>query len=342
MTKFYFSFLLLFSIFSIGNAQDTFSIVAVDSETGEIGAAGATCINNPSNIGGVILISGIIPGRGAINGQATICIPHVNLNIGMSQLAQGASPQEILDFLFQNDACQFGNENNRQYGVVDFDSIGMPRAAAFTGNQALDYAGHRVGGNYAIQGNILLGPEILDSMEARFLNTEGPLAKRIMAAMQGANVPGADSRCLEDSVSSTTTFLRVAKPDDEPDDFYLEINIIEAPFGVEPIDLLQTEFDNWCDTALVNNVIDDSRDIQVSVYPNPTDGEFYINVQNMEEGSSASFYNLSGQIILESPIQQGVNKIELPQSIGNQLVLMKMTNNRGEVIFTEKIQLSRE
>src|SRR5690606_29924454 len=98
----------------------------------------------------VILISGIIPGRGAINGQATVCIPHVNLNNGMTQMANGSSPEEVLDYLFANNACQFGTENDRQYGVVDFDGNGMPRSAAFTGNTTLAHAGHRVGENYSI------------------------------------------------------------------------------------------------------------------------------------------------------------------------------------------------
>ena len=153
MTKFYFSFLFLFSILLTGFSQDTFSIVAVDSETGEIGSAGASCVDNASNFGGVIIINGIIPGRGGINGQARICInPHTNLNIGIDQMTLGLSPQAILDYLFLNDGCFSGDENERQYGIVDFDENSMPRAAAFTGNATTDHKGHRVGDNYAIAG----------------------------------------------------------------------------------------------------------------------------------------------------------------------------------------------
>lgn len=47
-------------------AQDTFSIVAVDPATGEVGSAGATCVEGIGNFGGVILLSGIIPGRGGV------------------------------------------------------------------------------------------------------------------------------------------------------------------------------------------------------------------------------------------------------------------------------------
>ena len=173
---------LLFST-NFLKSQDTFSIVAVDAETGEIGSAGASCVDNADQFGGVILISGIIPGRGAINGQATVCIPHVNLNNAIEQMDLDLSPDEIIDWLYINDACQFGSNEQRQYGIVDLDSMDNPRSAAFTGTNALSYAGHRLGDNYAIQGNILLGPQILDSMEYNFVNTSGPLAKRLMAAL---------------------------------------------------------------------------------------------------------------------------------------------------------------
>jgi len=233
--------ILLFTIIAV-KSQDTFSIVAVDAETGEIGSAGASCVDNADQFGGVILISGIIPGRGAINGQATVCIPHVNLNNAIDQMELGLSPDEIIDWLYNNDACQFGSNEARQYGIVDLDSMDNPRSAAFTGTNALNYAGHRLGDDYAIQGNILLGPEILDSMEYNFENTSGPLAVRLMAALQGANVPGADSRCLDEGTSSKSAFLRVFKPDDDPGNPYLEINVQLTPDGTEPIDSVQVIF----------------------------------------------------------------------------------------------------
>ncbi len=320
------------------NGQDTFSIVAVDEETGEIGSAGASCVVGAAQIGGVIIISGIIPGRGAINGQATICIPHSNLNVGMQQMQNGLSPQEILDYLFQNDACQFGTANNRQYGVVDFDDNNQPRAAAFTGSNALDFAGHRVGSNYAIQGNILLGPQILDSMEARFLNTEGPLAVRLMAAMQGANVPGADTRCLNAGTSSTSAYLRVARPDDEPDDLYLEINIAEEPSGTEPINSLQAAFDAWADTALVSNSRYVFNNAEARLFPNPAGDQFSIEWKGTElPGLTAQFFSASGQLLQSMALKNGVNPVVWQAKPANQLVLVKVVDQSGRILFAEKI-----
>ncbi|HHM20693.1 MAG TPA: DUF1028 domain-containing protein, partial [Bacteroidetes bacterium] len=291
--------------------------------------------------GGVILISGLIPGRGAINGQATVCIPHVNLNLGMDQMAAGASPQEILDFLFQNDACQFGNETNRQYGVVDFDENGLPRTAAFTGSNALDYAGHRVGDTYAIQGNILSGAAILDSMEARFLAEDGPLAKKLMAAMQGANVPGADSRCLDEGTSSKSAFLRVARPDDPADNLYLEINIAEEPDGTEPINSLQAAFDAWADTALVNVAPLLTPPDMVTIFPNPAPGAFVLNFNGENKTDAlASFFTTTGRLLKKVHIYNGINQIDLTDYLPRQLVLIKVEDENGEIIFYDKIKLT--
>ena len=179
-------------------------------------------------------------------------------------------------------------------------------------------------------------------MEARFLNTPGPLAKKLMAAMQGANVPGADSRCLDEGTSSKSAFLRVAKPDDDPNDLYLEINIDEEPDGVEPINSLQVEFDAWCDTALVNSVIDLQSTRNVSVYPNPSNGVFNLLVENTESVLLVSIYDLSGKLVHRTKIKQGLNKVELNKVKENQLVLLNATDENGVVVHSEKIQILRK
>jgi hypothetical protein len=83
-------------------------------------------------------------------------------------------------------------------------------------------------------------------MEARFLRTAGsPLADRLMAALQGAHVPGADSRCLDGGISSNASFIRVAKPGDGSL-LYLDLRMQNSGFTVvEPLDSLQRMYDNW-------------------------------------------------------------------------------------------------
>lgn len=230
-------------------AQDTFSIVAVDVSTGQVGSAGATCLDDGDIAGGAVIISDVIPDIGAVHTQS-YWTP-ANQNAAHAQVTDnGLSPEELMDWLEQNDA-----ENNpaiRQYGMADLVS-GAARAAAFTGTSCFDWKGHIVGDHYAIQGNILLGEDILTQMEAGFLETEGTLAEKLMAAMQGANVPGADTRCLNEGVSSQSAFLRVAYPGDDPNDLTLDIVVSSTPFGTEPIDVLQSEFDAWNSTSALDN-----------------------------------------------------------------------------------------
>ena len=160
------------------NAQDTFSIVAVDSITGEVGSAGASCLDNSQIAGGVLIISDVHPGRGVIHTQAYWLTS--NQNTATTRMDLGDSPQEIIDYLVNNDAQN--NSSIRQYGIVDFNGSGSPRTAAFTGSNTDDYKNHIIGPNYTIQGNILLGQQILDSMESRFLSEPGGLACKLMAA----------------------------------------------------------------------------------------------------------------------------------------------------------------
>jgi uncharacterized Ntn-hydrolase superfamily protein len=227
------------------SAQHTFSIVASDPMTGEVGSAGATCLSSSDcgGCGGAIIISGVLPGLGAANAQATVCIPNVNLNSIINRMSLGNDASSCLNTVLTFDGCQFGDTSNRQYGIVTLDSNSNLDVASFTGSNALNFAGHRTGPNYSIQGNILLGPQVLDSMEAGFNNTNGPLCEKLMAALQGANIAGADSRCLNDGVSSKSAFIRVARLNDTQNNFWLDLNVPEVAQGVEPIDSLQVLFD---------------------------------------------------------------------------------------------------
>jgi len=224
---------LLLILFQISYNQDTFSIVAVNPYTGEIGSAGASCIS------GSIIISDIHPGHGAIHTQSFWLA--YNQNLASNYMELNYTPEQIIDSLVTNDSQN--NPSIRQYGAVDLIDGG--RSAAFTGENCYDYKGHITGPNYAIQGNILLGTEILIQMEENFLNTEGTFSEKIMASLQGANIPGADIRCLQNGTSSLSAFIRIAYPNDSPNNLILDLNISNTNNGIEPIDILQNQFQNW-------------------------------------------------------------------------------------------------
>ena len=153
---------------------------------------------------------------------------------------QGFSPQEIMDTLSLYSVDADNAPSYRQYAAIDLVNGG--RSAAFSGQDCFDYKGHRLGQTYAIAGNILLGPEVLDSMESRFLNTQGTLAEKLMSSLQGAKIQGADKRCIDSMVSSLSAYLIVSKPSDIAPNYYINLNV-ENVMPQDPIDVLQTQFD---------------------------------------------------------------------------------------------------
>ncbi len=224
----------LFSIHCHILSQDTFSIIVVDTMSGKIGSAGASCIQ------GSIIISDIYPGLGAIHTQSYW--NETNQDSAGSLMIQGFSPQEIVDWLIENDS-----ENNpsiRQYGIVDIND-GSSRAAAHTGENCFDYKNHIVGDNYSIQGNILLGQEILDAMEDAFLHAYGSLEERMIASIMAANVAGADSRCAPYGTPAISAFIRIAQPNNSIDSLFLDINVDNAPLTINPLDSLFSLYWHW-------------------------------------------------------------------------------------------------
>ena len=225
--------------------QDTFSIVAVDTITGEIGSAGASCVGPFGGVGAFIL-SDVIEGMGAIHTQAFWVSE--NQQYAHSLMLIGLSPQQIIDSLVANDA-----ENNptiRQYGIVDLTRNG--ESISFTGVNCWDYKGHVTGSGYAIQGNILLGELIIDTMQTIFLETEGPLADRLMKTLEAAKIIGADTRCAPRGTSSQSSFIKVVRIGDGGNPYLQEI-VPDSPVGVDPIDLLREQFNQWKD-SLFNSV----------------------------------------------------------------------------------------
>lgn len=289
-------------------SQDTFSIVAVDTVTGEIGSAGASCIDETAIPGGALIISDVLPGRGAIHTQSYWNA--TNQNNAHNRMVEGMSPQEIIDWLVAHDAQN--NPGVRQYGIVDLDSAGHARSAGFTGANCLNYKNHITGPNYAIQGNILLGQQILDSMEARFLQTEGSFPEKLMAALQGANVVGADTRCMDNGTSSLSAFIRIARPNDTIGGFYCDLNVPSVPEGMEPIDSLQILFDEWLGTTV--GVRERSTEPEVLVYPNPASDQLTIERMQLAAGD------------------QGFAKIELYNLLGNKVKAIISSENEHEIV----------
>lgn len=157
----------------------TFSIVARDPQNGDLGVAVQSKF---------LAVGSIVPwaqaGAGAIATQALANIRYGP--DGLALLAQGLPANDVLSQLIDGDP----EAEHRQIGIVDAEG----RAAAFTGSACLTWAGHIVGEGFAIQGNILEGPEVVRAMAKVFQSTTGELAERLVAALSAGQAAGGDRR----------------------------------------------------------------------------------------------------------------------------------------------------
>jgi uncharacterized Ntn-hydrolase superfamily protein len=118
--------------------------------------------------------------------------------LGVDLLRAGMSPQQALDTVVRADE---GRES-RQVAILD----GQGRTAAWTGKSPQDWKGHRCGVDYCAQGNILVGPEVVDAIARSFETSKGPLAERLLAALDAGQDAGGDARGRQSAA------LVVAKP----------------------------------------------------------------------------------------------------------------------------------
>jgi len=159
--------------------KSTFSIVAADLEAGEVGCA---VQSRYFSVGSVV--PWVRAGVGACATQAAGVA--VFGERALQELDRGAIPDEALQRVLAGDE---GRES-RQLGLVTADG----RAAAFTGGKCLDWAGHRIGAGFAVQGNILAGEAVVDEMVRAYETAVGPLVHRLVAALEAGQAAGGDKR----------------------------------------------------------------------------------------------------------------------------------------------------
>lgn len=158
----------------------TFSIAARCPATSALGVAVATAVPAVGSN-----CSHIKQGVGAIATQAWVN-PYLGID-GLNLLEDGKSADEAVEVLLAADP----RSELRQLGVVDAHG----NAAARTGSECKPWCGQRVGHGYSIQGNMLVGPTVLQDMEEAFLATLGSdLAVRLLAALSAGDAAGGDER----------------------------------------------------------------------------------------------------------------------------------------------------
>ncbi len=181
---------LLFSVFLLcatpprlhaGNPDTvaTFSIVASDPSANELGVAVASRF---------FAVGSVVPwAKANVGAVATQSFANTSFGPrGLELLERGASPEEVAAILLRNDS----DPDRRQMGIVAPNGM----STTYTGTRCLAWAGGRNGQNYAVQGNILAGEQVVAAMESAFVHTGGTLADRMYAALVAGDARGGDSR----------------------------------------------------------------------------------------------------------------------------------------------------
>jgi len=159
----------------------TFSIVAIDPVTGEMGVAVAS---RYFSVGSVVPWA--LAGTGAVATQADVNVGYGPRGIDL--LREGLTAQQALERLLAED--HFPGKDGRQVAIVDAKG----NIAAYTGPNAPHWAGDRQGKTWSAQGNILAGPQVVEAMGRAFDAMSGELAEKLYAALKAGDAAGGDAR----------------------------------------------------------------------------------------------------------------------------------------------------
>ena len=169
----------------------TFSIIARDRATGELGMAVQSKAFGAGNR------ATTIKGGVAVVAHQASANPMYGA-LGLELLQAGMTPKDALEFMLRAD-----EERDRRQ-VVILDAQG--RTAGWSGSGTNEWKGHTCGTDFCAQGNILAGPEVVQAMVKSFGSSSGPLPERLMAALDAAQAAGGDARGMQSGA------IVVAKP----------------------------------------------------------------------------------------------------------------------------------
>ena len=157
----------------------TYSIVARDPQTGEMGVA---VQSHWFSVGSIVAW-----GEAGVGVVATQSFVNPSFGQrGLELLKTGKTAQEVVDELIASDE----GRDVRQLAIVDSKG----NSAGYTGAKCISEAGHIVGDNYSVQANMMLNNTVWGEMSKAFENSTGPLAERLVAALESAQNVGGDIR----------------------------------------------------------------------------------------------------------------------------------------------------
>ncbi len=161
------------------NPVHTYSIVAYDENTGELGVA---VQSHWFSVG--FLVPWAKAGVGAVATQSFVKVEYGPE--GLKRMENGQSAEEALEGLIAEDK----GEAVRQVAMIDING----NVAAHTGENCIYAAGHQIGENFSVQANLMEKESVWPAMAVAFENTNGDLAEKMMASLEAAEEEGGDIR----------------------------------------------------------------------------------------------------------------------------------------------------
>jgi uncharacterized Ntn-hydrolase superfamily protein len=255
----------------------TWSVIAVDAKTGQVIIASATCVRQagfpqrqPVPARDLMdLQAVIVPGIGVAACQAGADNTRENQMLVYTELKKGTPPTQILEMLKKDpniERRQFGilaipdgknitNQNNK----AGFNGTGNSQSSLFFGGSVGDI-------HYQVQGNTLLGYQVVHSAALAFTRATGTMADRVMAAMEAADANGGDHRCNCgnnpltfvpcDNKTAHVAYITIANKDDEvtgkthnDGKYFAYISVTDANIkegeSANPVKTLRVRYNAW-------------------------------------------------------------------------------------------------
>jgi uncharacterized Ntn-hydrolase superfamily protein len=189
----------------------TYSIVARDKDTGELGVA---VQSHYFQVGPVVPWA--IAGVGAVATQSMVNVSFGPL--GLDHLKAGYTAEQALKALLAADS----EPQSRQVSIVDASG----GVATHTGAKCIPAAGHRTGDGFSVQANLMEKDTVWDAMYEAYTSTPGPLPERMLAALEAAEAEGGDIRGRQSAAMLVVTGMPTGR---SWEDRIIELRVEDAP-----------------------------------------------------------------------------------------------------------------
>lgn len=258
---------LLLLVLSPAALSATWSVIAVDTRTGQVIIASATCVPQGGFAGfpakGLMDIQAIVvPGVGVAAAQAGVDGTRANQRLIHAELKKGTPPDRIIEMLSEDPRF-----DRRQFGIVDMQGRCAGHSGSGNRQSSLAVADSipAEGIYFSVQGNILASDDVVHLAVEAFKAQGGTMADRVMVAMEAADGAGGDNRCTCESEpipeapcegkTSHVAYLLVANADDpegesfNDGEYSLFIDVtdenVEPDENANPVKTLRMRYDRW-------------------------------------------------------------------------------------------------